>query len=40
MVGLCRDAESLETMKKYAYDIHQLIEISNVFYRITFNPDN
>ena len=27
-------------MKKYAYEIHQLIEISNVLYRITYDPDN
>ena len=27
-------------MKKFAYDIHQLFEVSNVFYRIMFDPNN
>lgn len=39
MVGLCQKVEFVETMKKYAYEIHQLIEISNVFYQITYSTD-
>ena len=27
-------------MKKFAYEIHQLLEISNVFYRIMYDPSN
>ena len=27
-------------MKKFAYEIHQLLEVSNVFYRIMYDPNN
>ena len=40
MISLHRDVESKELVKKFAYDIHQLLEVSNVFYRIMYNPDS
>ena len=27
-------------MKKFAYEIHQLLEVSNVFYRIMYDPSS
>ena len=38
MISLHRDAESKLLMKKFAYEIHQLLEVSNVFYRIMNDP--
>ena len=39
IIGLNRDHENQETMKKFGYLIHELLEMSNVFYRIMYKPE-